>query len=150
MPTWVIPLVSMVLALVAQVAGLAFFLGKMKAYQDSNTKLVEQIQSFGNERLATVTKTVGELSAITQKNSLEYAGIDGRLRELQTVTAGLPSFRERFIAFEAAAQVHHERQEADSARIHSAVESLQRQVGSLAVHGPGRLVEIPATKKGPL
>lgn len=148
MPAWLIQIATMGIALAAQIAAIAFFLGKMKAYQESNAALVNQIQKFADERLRNLTTRVDSVDSFTREAAKSFTGFDARMSELTTNTRDLPTFRERFVAFEARTLAHQERQEADSARTHASIESLQRQVASLAVHGGGHLVELPATKKG--
>lgn len=148
MQTWVIQAVSMGVALSVQVAAIAFFLGKMKAYQESNAALVDQIQKFADERLRGLTARVDSVDIFTREAAKSFTGVEARMSELSTNTRDLPAFRERFAAFEAKTLAHQDRQEGESQRIHSSIESLQRQVASLAVHGGGHLVELPAVKKG--
>ena len=45
------------------------------------------------------------------------------------------------------ARAHQERVESDISRLNNGVEGMQRQIGQLAIHGPGQLVELPATKR---
>lgn len=148
MPAWIIQSITMGLALSVQVAGLAFFLGKMKAYQDSNAKLVKQMQDFDRERINALTARVDTVDAFSRDAEKSFSSIDVKLAELSSNTRELPAFRERFIAFEATSLEHLKRVDSENARTLTAIESLQRQVGSLAVHGGGRLVELPATKGG--
>lgn len=148
MPAWIIQSITMGLALSVQVAGLAFFLGKMKAYQDSNAKLVKQMQDFDRERINALTARVDTVDAFSRDAEKSFSSIDVKLSELSANTRELPAFRERFIAFEATSLEHLKRVDSENARTLTAIESLQRQVGSLAVHGGGRLVELPATKGG--
>lgn len=148
MQAWMFSALATLLALSVQVAAIAFFLGKMKAYQESNAALVTQIQNFADERLKGVSARVDAVDAFTREAAKTFSGFDARLSELSTNTRGLPAFRERFVAFEATSTSHMGRQDADSVRIHSSIESLQRQVASLAIHGGGQLVELPAVKKG--
>lgn len=148
MHPWMIQVLATLLAFGAQVAAIAFFLGKMKAYQESNAKLVDQIQRFADERLQNLTTRVDTVDSFTREAAKTFSAFDARLSELSTNTRDLPNFRERFVAFEAASLAHQKRQDADSMRTHTSIESLQRQVASLATYGPGRIVEIPATKKG--
>lgn len=148
MQTWVIQAISMGVALSVQVAAIAFFLGKMKAYQESNAALVNQIQSFADERLRNLATRVDSVDAFTREAAKSFTGFDARLSELSTNTRDLPAFRERFAAFEAKTMAHQERQESEGQRVHASIESLQRQVAALAVHGGGHLVELPPVKKG--
>lgn len=148
MPTWVINLIAMGVTLSVQVAAIAFFLGKMKAYQEGNAKLVSVIQGFADERLRSMGERVGHLDNFTREAAQTFSSFDARLSELQSNTRDLPAFRERFAAFEAKSIAHDERMDMETQRTHTAIESLQRQVGSLAIHGGGRLVELPATQKG--
>lgn len=148
MHPWMFQVLATLLAFSAQVAAIAFFLGKMKAYQESNAKLVDQIQKFADERLQTLTHRVETVDVFTREAAKTFSAFDARLSELSTNTRDLPAFRERFVAFEATSLAHQDRTEADNQRTHSSIESLQRQVAALAINGPGRLVEIPATKKG--
>lgn len=149
MQPWMLQVLATLLALAVQIAAISFFLGKMKAYQESNAKLVEQMQLFANERLTNLAGRVNAVDDFTRAAAASFTGFDARLSELQTNTRDLPQFRERFVAFESAAAVHRDRQDEDNKRTHASLESLQRQVGSLAVHGGGRLVELPATTKRP-
>lgn len=125
---------------------LAFFLGRMKAHQEGQAQLISAFQTFTEKAIDTLTDRMARADDLASAANADRAGLDARLKSVEQSTDGLPKFREDFAAFEATARAHHRRVEADLARIHSGMESLQRQVGQLAIHGPGRLVEMASSK----
>lgn len=124
----------------------AYFLGRMKAQQESQKDLVETLKSFTSQALDGLNARMSKVDTFTATASTERAGLSARLKGVEDKTEGLPAFREEFAGFSARTIAHQERLESDVRRVSDGVTSLQRQVGNLAIHGPGQLVKLPEAK----
>ena len=125
---------------------LAFFLGRMKAHQEGQAQLINAFQTFTERAIDSLTERMRRADDLTADANADWAGLNARLKSLEQATDGLPRFREEFAAFEATSRGHHDRVESDLDRLNSGMDSLQRQVAQLAIHGPGRLVELSSQK----
>jgi len=125
---------------------LAFFLGRMKAHQEGQAQLINAFQTFTERAIDSLTERMRRADDLTADANADRASLNARLKSLEQSTDGLPRFREEFAAFEAGTRGHQERVESDLSRLNSGMDSLQRQVAQLAIHGPGRLVELGGQK----
>ena len=149
MHPWIPVVVTIVLGglgLTVQGLLLAFFLGRMKAHQEGQAQLINAFQTFTERAIDSLTERMRRADDLTADANADRASLNARLKSLEQSTDGLPRFREEFAAFEAGTRGHQERVESDLARLNSGIDSLQRQVAQLAIHGPGRLVEIGGQK----
>lgn len=149
MQPWIPVVVTIVLgALGLGVQGLllAYFLGKMKEHQVGQAALISAFQKFTDQAITALTARMGAVDAFTAESKADRAHLSARLGGLEQATEGMPRFREEFAAHRAEASAHMKRMESDMNRVNMALEGLQRQVGNLATHGPGQLMELP--KKG--
>lgn len=149
MHPWVPVLVTIALgALGLGVQGLllAFFLGRMKAHQESQATLVSTFQRFTERAIEALTSRMEKVDAFTAESHASAATLSARLGSVEQSTDGLPRFREEFAAFSASTKAHQVRVEHDLERMSAGVDSLQRQVAHLAIHGPGQLVEMASKK----
>jgi len=134
-----------VIGLAIQGALLAFFIGRMKENQLGQAALVAAFQAFTAQTITGLMermKTVDEVGAAT---IADRAAINARLMGLERQTEGMPQLREDFAAHRAKAEAHQDRVEAELGRILTAQESAQRQLQTLALRQPGKIVELPAT-----
>lgn len=124
------------LALAIQLAAFAYFTGKTKGSNDALaamvTRLMARVDNVENARLDHATDR-GDLGARLEHVERHAAKIDG-------LASDLTRLAERFAGFEKRAD-----DRAASERLH--LESLSRQIANLAAHGPGELVELPATRR---
>jgi chromosome segregation ATPase len=125
---------------------LAFFLGRMKAHQEGQTALVAAFQNFTEKAISQLATRMEKVDAFTAESQADRATLTARVKGIEQNTDGLPLLREQFARHVARSEAHQERLEADLARANTGIESLQRQVAQLAIHGPGRLVEMASPK----
>lgn len=123
---------------------LAYLLGRMKEHQAGQSALVATFQRFTEGAIDVLTKRMGSMDSFASETNASRAEVGARLAGLEQATEGMPRFREDFAEHRAEARAHMKRVENDIGRVNMALEGLQRQVGSLATHGPGRLMELPA------
>lgn len=150
MPTWLPVVVTIVLGcigLAVQASLLAYFLGRMKQHQESQVTLVETLQKFTGQAIDALTGRLGAVDAFTAESKADRSALSARLTALERNTEGLQKLKEDFAGFMGGARAHQERVEADIARLNNGVEGVQRQIGQLAIHGPGQLVELPGTSR---
>lgn len=150
MPPWLPVVVTIILGCVGlaiQASVLAYFLGRMKQHQESQATLVETLQKFTSQAIDALTGRLGAVDSFTAESKADRSALAARLTALERNTDGLQKLKEDFAGFAAGSKAHQERVEADVARLNSGVEGVQRQIASLAIHGPGQLVELPATSK---
>lgn len=148
-PQWTSLAVSVLVAFIGlsiQGAMLAYFLGRMKQHQESQAQLVNTLQNFTQQAIEALTGRLGRVDEFTAESKSDRSNIRARLASLEANTRGLPGFREDFAAFSAGSKAHQERLESDVKRLNAGVDALQRQMANLALHGPGKLVEMPASK----
>lgn len=149
MHPWVPVLVTISLGLAglgAQGLLVAFFLGRMKAHQEGQAALVGAFQNFTEKAISQLSARMEKVDAFTAESHASAATLAARLAGVEQSTDGLPRFREEFASFSAATKAHQGRVEHEMSRLGTGVDSLQRQVASLAIHGPGKLVELGAHK----
>lgn len=149
MHPWVPVLVTISLGLTGlgiQGLLLAFFLGRMKAHQEGQSALVAAFQSFTEKAITQLGTRMEKVDAFTAESQADRATLTARVRGIEQNTEGLPMLREQFARHAAKAEAHQERMESDLVRANSGIESLQRQVAQLAIHGPGKLVEMTSPK----
>lgn len=146
------PWIPVVITLCLGVAGLgiqglllAYFLGRMKEHQAGQSQLVETFQQFTQQALAALTTRMSALDGIASESKSDRAAITARLGSIEQSTEGVPRFREDFAAFRATAIAHQERMESEVGRILQAQDGIQRQLQTLALRQPGKVLELPAT-----
>lgn len=127
---------------------LAYFLGRMKEHQQGQAALVQTFQRFTEQALDALTNRMGAMDKFASDSTSHRAELAARLAGLEQSTEGMPRFREDFAEHRAESRSHMKRMESDMGRVNMALEGLQRQVGSLATNGPGKLLELPAERKG--
>lgn len=126
---------------------LAYFLGRMKEHQAGQAALVATFQRFTEGALEALTARMGSMDRFASDSSAGRAEMSARLSGLEQATDGMPKFREDFAEHRAEARAHMSQMRSDMQRVNMSLEGLQRQVGSLATHGPGRLIELPAESR---
>jgi len=145
---WIPVIVTIALGVVGlgiQGALLAFFIGRMKENQLGQAALVAAFQTFTAQTIAGLMdrmKIVDEVGAAT---IADRASINARLMGLERATEGMPQLREDFAAHRATSEAHQARVEAEIGRILQAQEGVQRQLQTLALRQPGKVLELPAT-----
>ena len=145
MHPWVPVLVTIalgILGLTVQGFLLAYFLGRMKEHQAGQAQLVATFRDFTEKALNALGDRMGAMDKFAAESGAHRAELSSRLGALEAKTQTLPHLGERFAAFEAKSLAHQDRCEADLHRMSMALEGLQRQVATLAVHGPGQLVKL--------
>lgn len=150
MQPWIPVVVTIVLGslgLAVQGLLLAYFLGKMKEHQVGQAALVAAFQKFTDQAIGALTTRMGAVDTFTAESKADRSALSARLGSIAERTEGLPALREDFAEHRAESRAHMKRMEADMGRVNMALEGLQRQVGNLAVHGPGQLVTLPADAK---
>lgn len=148
MPPWLPVVVTILLGCVGlaiQAAVLAYFLGRMKQHQESQATLVETLQNFTAKAIDALTNRLGAVDSFTAESKADRSALSARLTALERNTDGLQKLKEDFAGFMGGARAHQERVESDISRLNNGVEGMQRQIGQLAIHGPGQLVELPGT-----
>lgn len=149
MHPWVPVLVTIalgVLGLAIQGLLLAYFLGRMREHQAGQAALVGTFRDFTEKALDALSDRMSAMDKFASESGSHRAELSARLGAVEAKTNGLPALGERFAAFEAKSLAHQDRCESDLQRMSMALEGLQRQVGSLAIHGPGQLVDLGAKK----
>lgn len=149
MQPWIPVVVTIVLGVVGlaiQGLLLAYFLGRMKEHQAGQAALVQTFQRFTEGALDALTARMSAMDKFANESTAHRAELSARLGGLEQATEGMPRFREDFAEHRAEARAHMKRMEGDMERVNMALEGLQRQVGSLATHGPGKLIELPAER----
>lgn len=150
MPPWLPVVVTIVLGcigLAIQAAVLAYFLGRMKQHQESQATLVATLQNFTAKAIDALTNRLGAVDSFTAESKADRSALSARLTALERNTDGLQKLKEDFAGFMGGARAHQERVESDISRLNNGVEGMQRQIGQLAIHGPGQLVELPGTSR---
>lgn len=150
MPPWLPVLVTIVLGCVGlaiQASVLAYFLGRMKQHQESQATLVQTLQHFTSQAIDALTGRLGAVDSFTAESKADRAALAARLVGLERNTDGLQKLKEDFAGFAAGSRAHQERMESDVSRLNMGMEGMQRQLGNLAIHGPGQLVEMPGSKR---
>lgn len=148
MPPWLPVVVTILLGcigLAIQAAVLAYFLGRMKQHQESQATLVATLQNFTAKAIDALTNRLGAVDSFTAESKADRSALSARLTALERNTDGLQKLKEDFAGFMGGARAHQERVESDISRLNNGVEGMQRQIGQLAIHGPGQLVELPGT-----
>lgn len=150
MPPWLPVVVTIILGcigLAIQAAVLAYFLGRMKQHQESQATLVATLQNFTAKAIDALTNRLGAVDSFTAESKADRSALSARLTALERNTDGLQKLKEDFAGFMGGARAHQERVESDISRLNNGVEGMQRQIGQLAIHGPGQLVELPGTSR---
>ena len=150
MPPWLPVVVTIILGcigLAIQAAVLAYFLGRMKQHQESQATLVATLQNFTVKAIDALTNRLGAVDSFTAESKADRSALSARLTALERNTDGLQKLKEDFAGFMGGARAHQERVESDISRLNNGVEGMQRQIGQLAIHGPGQLVELPGTSR---
>lgn len=150
MPPWLPVVVTILLGcigLAIQAAVLAYFLGRMKQHQESQATLVATLQNFTAKAIDALTNRLGAVDSFTAESKADRSALSARLTALERNTDGLQKLKEDFAGFMGGARAHQERVESDISRLNNGVEGMQRQIGQLAIHGPGQLVELPGTSR---
>lgn len=150
MPPWLPVVVTIILGcigLAIQAAVLAYFLGRMKQHQESQATLVATLQNFTAKAIDALTNRLGAVDSFTAESKADRSALSARLTALERNTDGLQKLKEDFAGFMGGARAHQERVESDISRLNNGVEGMQRQIGQLAIHGPGQLVELPGTAR---
>lgn len=150
MPPWLPVVVTIILGcigLAIQAALLAYFLGRMKQHQESQATLVATLQNFTAKAIDALTNRLGAVDSFTAESKADRSALSARLTALERNTDGLQKLKEDFAGFMGGARAHQERVESDISRLNNGVEGMQRQIGQLAIHGPGQLVELPGTSR---
>ena len=150
MPPWLPVVVTILLGcigLAIQAAVLAYFLGRMKQHQESQATLVATLQNFTAKTIDALTNRLGAVDSFTAESKADRSALSARLTALERNTDGLQKLKEDFAGFMGGARAHQERVESDISRLNNGVEGMQRQIGQLAIHGPGQLVELPGTSR---
>lgn len=150
MPPWLPVVVTIILGCVGlaiQAAVLAYFLGRMKQHQESQATLVATLQNFTAKAIDALTNRLGAVDSFTAESKADRSALSARLTALERNTDGLQKLKEDFAGFMGGARAHQERVESDISRLNNGVEGMQRQIGQLAIHGPGQLVELPGTAR---
>ena len=150
MPPWLPVVVTIILGcigLAIQAAVLAYFLGRMKQHQESQATLVATLQNFTAKAIDALTNRLGAVDSFTAESKADRSALSARLTALERNTDGLQKLKEDFAGFMGGARAHQERVESDISRLNNGVEGMQRQIGQLAIHGPGQLVELPGTPR---
>lgn len=150
MPPWLPVVVTILLGcigLAIQAAVLAYFLGRMKQHQESQATLVATLQNFTVKAIDALTNRLGAVDSFTAESKADRSALSARLTALERNTDGLQKLKEDFAGFMGGARAHQERVESDISRLNNGVEGMQRQIGQLAIHGPGQLVELPGTSR---
>lgn len=150
MPPWLPVVVTILLGCVGlaiQAAVLAYFLGRMKQHQESQSVLVATLQNFTAKAIDALTNRLGAVDSFTAESKADRSALSARLTALERNTDGLQKLKEDFAGFMGGARAHQERVESDISRLNNGVEGMQRQIGQLAIHGPGQLVELPGTSR---
>jgi hypothetical protein len=132
--------------LAVQASLLAYFLGKMKEHQDSSAVLVQVFREFTQAAIDALVRRLDTVDEFSQGIRSDRAAFLVRLEGVERNTEGLQVLRETMAGFRATFEAAKERQEADAAHIARSLESLQRQMASLASGGGGRLVQLGADK----
>lgn len=135
------------IGLAIQAAVLAYFLGRMKQHQESQATLVATLQNFTAKAIDALTNRLGAVDSFTAESKADRSALSARLTALERNTDGLQKLKEDFAGFMGGARAHQERVESDISRLNNGVEGMQRQIGQLAIHGPGQLVELPGTSR---
>lgn len=149
MSPWIPVIVTIVLGLVGlgiQGLLLAYFLGRMKEHQQGQAQLVQTFQRFTESALEALTTRMSAMDKFASESTAHRAELSARLGTVETQTEGMPRFREEFAEHRAEGRAFMRRMEGDMSRVNMALEGLQRQVGSLATHGAGKLIELPAER----
>lgn len=142
----IVTIVLGVFGLAVQGFLLAYFIGRMKENQMGQAALVAAFQDFTKtaiEGLMERMKTVDELGSAS---TADRAALNARLMTIEKTTEGLPRLREDFAGHRAKSEAHHNRVESELQRVNMSLEGVQRQLGNLAVHGPGKVVEMGSAK----
>ena len=150
MPPWLPVVVTIILGcigLAIQAAVLAYFLGRMKQHQESQATLVATLQNFTAKAIDALTNRLGAVDSFTAESKADRSALSARLTALERNTDGLQKLKEEFAGFMGGARAHQDRVESDISRLNNGVEGMQRQIGQLAIHGPGQLVELPGTSR---
>ena len=150
MPPWLPVVVTILLGcigLAIQAAVLAYFLGRMKQHQESQATLVATLQNFTAKAIDALTNRLGAVDSFTAESKADRSALSARLTALERNTDGLQKLKEDFAGFMGGARAHQERVESDISRLNNGVEGMQRQIGQLAIHGPGQLVELPGNSR---
>lgn len=150
MPPWLPVVVTIILGcigLAIQAAVLAYFLGRMKQHQESQATLVATLQNFTAKAIDALTNRLGAVDSFTAESKADRSALSARLTALERNTDGLQKLKEDFAGFMGGARAHQERVESDISRLNNGVEGMQRQIGQLAIHGPGQLVELPGSAR---
>lgn len=150
MPPWLPVVVTIILGcigLAIQAAVLAYFLGRMKQHQESQATLVATLQNFTAKAIDALANRLGAVDSFTAESKADRSALSARLTALERNTDGLQKLKEDFAGFMGGARAHQERVESDISRLNNGVEGMQRQIGQLAIHGPGQLVELPGTSR---
>ena len=150
MPPWLPVVVTIILGcigLAIQAALLAYFLGRMKQHQESQATLVATLQNFTAKAIDALTNRLGSVDSFTAESKADRSALSARLTALERNTDGLQKLKEDFAGFMGGARAHQDRVESDISRLNNGVEGMQRQIGQLAIHGPGQLVELPGTSR---
>lgn len=150
MPPWLPVVVTILLGcigLAIQAAVLAYFLGRMKQHQESQATLVATLQNFTAKAIDALTNRLGAVDSFTAESKADRSALSARLTALERNTDGLQKLKEDFAGFMGGARAHQERVESDISRLNNGIEGMQRQIGQLAIHGPGQLVELPGTAR---
>lgn len=124
---------------------LAYFLGRMKEHQSGQAALVAAFQKFTDQAIGALTERMGAVDAFTSESKSDRAALSQRLGAIEDRTEGLPRFREEFAAYRATSEAHQSRMESEVGRILQAQDGIQRQLQTLALRQPGKILELPAT-----
>ena len=109
--------------------------------------LVATLQNFTAKAIDALTNRLGAVDSFTAESKADRSALSARLTALERNTDGLQKLKEDFAGFMGGARAHQERVESDISRLNNGVEGMQRQIGQLAIHGPGQLVELPGTSR---
>lgn len=141
----VITIVLGVMGLGIQGLLLAYFLGRMKEHQAGQAALVAAFQKFTDQAIGSLTERMGAVDSFTSESRSDRAALNQRLGSIEERTEGLPKFREDFAAYRATSEAHQTRMESEVGRILQAQDGIQRQLQTLALRQPGKVLELPAT-----
>ena len=121
---------------------LAYFLGRMKENQAGQEKLVAAFREFTQRAIDQLMDRLSMFDELARESQSDRAALNARLSSIEQKTDGLPRFREEVAGFIKVSEAHHDRQEQEIARLARSAEGMQRQIGELAIHGPGELVRM--------
>jgi len=159
---WIPVIVTVTIFLVglaAQGMMFAFFMGKMKTQVDSlktqserdaaaQDKLMELHRTTLQTIIDSLLRRMEDSDQFFTRARGEYEALKAKVEHIDRNTAGLQDLREELARLGARFDAHHEGQNQDMAAIKRDITSIQRQLATLAVSGPGKVVEWAAEGQG--